>query len=78
MIEKKAYQKRSLATNKLLQYIEEFQEIPISQLLCVLTSKIGEDNPFPLSTGHSSFDAALLGCKHVLLAHAQLFVYQNL
>ena len=43
---KDLYQKRSLAINRLSQFFEEFQEIPLAQLLCVLTSHIGETNPF--------------------------------
>ena len=40
--------------------------------------RIEGDNPLPLPAGHSSVDAtqdavSLLGCKHKLLAHVQLF-----
>jgi len=40
------------------------------------------DNPLPLLSAHSSFDAAqdavgLLGCKCALLAHVKLFVQQD-
>ena len=41
-----------------------------------------EDNHLPHPAGHPSFDAAqdtvgLLGYKHTLLAHVQLFLYQD-
>ena len=42
MMDKKQYQKRSLAVNRLAQYIEEFSDVSISKLLCMLVSPIGE------------------------------------
>jgi hypothetical protein len=42
MKDKQKYQKRSLAVTRLAQYIEEFPDIPISKLLCMLVSPIGE------------------------------------
>lgn len=43
---KDQYQKRSLAISRLAQYFEEFQETSLAELLCLLTSHIGESNPF--------------------------------
>jgi len=46
MKDKQQYQKRSLAINRLVKYFEEFQDMHLSELMCVLTSHIGEENPY--------------------------------
>ena len=43
MKNKESYQKRGLAINRLIRYFEEFQEISLAELMCVLVSPIGED-----------------------------------